>query len=120
MRHRARQTPEERAARSAAVKLIAQGSPMLLGSLVTMRRQCGKETCRCTRGHKHVSLYLATRLAGKRKMIYVPKELENKVRRWSHDGHQAANLIERACQASLDAFLKEKETVRANRKGERK
>jgi len=92
---------------------------MLQGSLVTMKRQCGKEGCRCARGHKHVSLYLAARVEDKRKMLYVPAELEDKLRRWVEDGRKAASLIEAVCQASLDAFLKEKQALRSSREGKK-
>ncbi len=93
---------------------------MLQGSLVTMKRKCGKEGCRCARGHLHVSLYLATRCEGKRKMIYVPRELEEKARRWVEEGREAARLLETLCQASLENFFKDKEAAKQNRKGPRK
>lgn len=119
MRHRSHQSPSERAARSAVRKLVGQGRPILAGSLVTMKRRCGKEGCRCARGQKHVSLYLAARLDGKRKMIYVPRELEEKVRQWVRNGQEAARLLGAISQAALDAVLKEKKAMASRRKGQR-
>jgi len=120
MRHRGQRSPKERSARSALIKLMTKRRPMLQGSPVTMKRRCGKENCRCARGHKHVSLYLATRLEGKRKMICVPKELEEKVRRWIDDGQEARGLFEAVCQASLEALLREKQALHSNREGRTK
>ncbi len=120
MRHRSHQAAAERAARSAVRKLLDQGTPVLTGSLVTMKRRCGKDGCRCARGQKHVSLYLAARLDGKRKMIYVPRELEEKVRQWVSDGRQASRLLDVISRAALDALVKEKKAMASRRKGQRR
>jgi hypothetical protein len=53
---------------------------MIAGSLVTMKHTCGKKGCRCARGEKHHSLYLALNLKGKRKMISIPADIAPKVR----------------------------------------
>lgn len=42
------------------------------GSLVIMRRFCGKPNCRCLKGQKHKAVYLSQSLKGKTKMIYIP------------------------------------------------
>ena len=63
----------------------SNGSPstaLLRGSLVEMRRTCGKKGCRCQQGQKHPALCLAIRWGGQRKMIYIPHALEETVRRW--------------------------------------
>jgi hypothetical protein len=43
-------------------------------------RKCGKPTCRCASGELHFSLYLVHSEAGKLRQIYVPKQLEERVR----------------------------------------
>lgn len=43
------------------------------GSLVIMRRFCGKPNCRCLKGKKHKAVYLSQSLKGKTKMIYIPE-----------------------------------------------
>ena len=42
------------------------------GSMVIMKRFCGKPNCRCQKGQKHKSAYLSQSQRGKTKMIYIP------------------------------------------------
>ena len=61
------------------------GQPgLILGSLVVMKRKCGKESCACRKNprRRHCSLYLATNYEGRRCMMYIPKEWEERVREW--------------------------------------
>ena len=52
----------------------------LRGNPVIMRRVCGNKNCRCIlEGKKHRSLYISKNKDGKRKMIYVPKRMEEEV-----------------------------------------
>jgi DNA-dependent RNA polymerase auxiliary subunit epsilon len=90
------------------MQLLAAGAPLARASLVTMSRLCGKKTCRCARGEKHVSLYLATRIGKTRKMLYVAPELENAARRLVENAKKALELIEEMSQASLERFVQEK------------
>src|SRR5215831_8251092 len=57
---------------------------MVLGSLQSQHRSCGKEGCRCTRGELHGPyFYLAVR-AGcplRNRLVYVSAELADKVQR---------------------------------------
>ena len=78
MRNRNILSPKERSARSKAAKLV-HDMPLIVGSLVKMARTCGKQACKCTRGEKHTSWYLAMRHKGKRKMIHVPREFESAI-----------------------------------------
>ena len=59
--------------------LISKGS-YLRGNLVTMNRVCGNKNCKCIlEGKLHSSLYISKNKDGKRKMIYIPKDLEEEV-----------------------------------------
>ena len=61
-------------------KLVYKGS-FLRGNPVIMERMCGNRNCRCyLEGKKHKSLYISKNKDGKRKMIYVPRHLEDEVR----------------------------------------
>lgn len=123
MRHHGHQSSEQRVASSALLKLLGKRLPLLRGSLVTMKRKCGKESCRCVRGQKHVSLYLAARVGGKRKMIFVPGDLEEKVRLWVRQGRETEKRLDALSEASTEAFLKEKEkraAVRGKKKQSRR
>lgn len=97
----------EREARSRLVKRCAD-QPLLRGSLVTMRRTCGKSGCRCNEGQLHVSLYLAVRVGQRRKMIYVPAELEAQVREWVASSQEVDRLLEIVSQSCLEQLLKSK------------
>jgi hypothetical protein len=56
MPSRSQRSSKERDARSRVVRDVAK-NPLLRGSLVVMRRQCGKPGCRCLQGEMHASLY---------------------------------------------------------------
>lgn len=54
---------------------------IIRGSLVEMKRTCGKAGCRCLKKSPHRSLYISQNFEGKTRMIYVPKSSEEAVRR---------------------------------------
>ena len=101
MKTRSQLTPQHRAARSRLAKLI-DGGLLLKGTLVTMARTCGKPKCKCTRGHKHVSLYLALRHRNVRKMIYVPRALEDTVAQWVQTCRQVEQCLDEISAACLE------------------
>jgi hypothetical protein len=105
---RSQRPPRDRQARSKAVQLLAQSQPLLRGSLVEMARTCGKKGCRCQQGHKHVSLYLSTRLEGKRTMIYIPEALAERVRNAVEATRRLEGWIEEAAQEELQLLLRDK------------
>jgi hypothetical protein len=112
---RSHRSPAERDARSRLVKRCAE-APLLRGSLVTMRRVCGKPGCRCNEGEKHVSLYLAIRYGKRRKMIYIPSELEQRVREWVQSSQEIDRLLELVSQSCLEQLLQTKEGLPVQRK----
>jgi hypothetical protein len=75
--------PADRTLYSRLHQILSQPG-LVLGSLVTMRRTCGKEGCRCRKAprHRHRSRYLAVRVGRKRRMLYVPPEWEPRVIEW--------------------------------------
>jgi hypothetical protein len=111
---RSHRSPAERDARSRLVKRCVD-APLLRGSLVTMRRVCGKPGCRCTKGQKHVSLYLAIRVGKKRKLIYIPRELEQRVRELVESSQEIDRLLEFVSQSCLEQLLQTKDELRAQR-----
>lgn len=105
---RAQLPPKDRAARSRLIQLLSAAKPIARASLVTMARSCGKKECRCARGEKHVSLYLAARVGKTRKMLYVPPELEEAARSLVENVRRVEELIEEMSQASLERFAQQK------------
>ena len=109
-------SPRERDARSQAVQRVADHA-LLRGSLVRMERVCGKKNCRCQKGQKHAALCLAIRLGDQRKMIYIPRDLEETVRRWVETGQEVDGLLDAISQECLETFLaKKQEGLARNRK----
>lgn len=120
VKSRSQRPAAERQARSRVVQHIAD-NPLLRGSLVSMARVCGKSRCRCQAGEKHVSLYLAVRLANRRKMIYVPPAMEDVVRGWVENAQEVDQLLDFISQQCLTQFLEQKQRTlgRSNSSGVR-
>jgi hypothetical protein len=78
MRSRSQWSPRECSARSRLSQLLHE-SDVIAGSLGTMKRSCGKKGCRCARGEKHESLYIAFSQKGKRKMVFIPRQYAQEV-----------------------------------------
>ncbi len=114
MRHRGYLPVKERQARSRLAQLLHQ-KPLLIGSLVSMSRVCGKPGCKCTQGELHPGLYLSLRVKEKRKMIHVPQSLEAKVRQWVGTYQEAWRLMEKVSEACYQRFFQEKQEVRGKR-----
>lgn len=108
MASRSQRSAKERDARSRAVKRVADES-LLRGSLVRMRRTCGKKGCHCQQGEKHPALYLAIRRDKRRTMIYIPSALEETVRQWVENGRQVDELLDFISQQGLEQLLQQKE-----------
>ena len=109
MRHRSHLPDPERRARSRLTQILHE-EPFVLGSLVTMKRTCGKPGCKCTRGELHPGLYLALRVGGKRKMIHIPQPMQSSVRQWVANYREAWRLMEQISESCLKRFLLKKES----------
>jgi hypothetical protein len=90
---RARMSPQERHLRSQLVQLLS-GVGLLRATLNPRRRVCGKSSCRCSRGEKHVALYLASRQGGKSRQLYVPHSLESQTRQWVASYRRIQELLD--------------------------
>lgn|SRR5208283_1058987 len=114
MRHRGYLPVKERRARSRLAQLLHQ-KPLLIGSLVSMPRVCGKAGCRCSRGELHPGLYLALKVGQERKMIHVPQLLEAKVRQWVGTYQEVWRLMEEVSKACYQRFFQEKRQAKGKR-----
>ena len=90
---RTSQSAQERRLRSELRKIL-DSSGMLHGTVIERQRVCGKPNCKCTRGHKHRSLYLVVTEGGKPRQLYVPGDWEQTVRQWVQDYQKARELME--------------------------
>lgn len=96
--------PAERAARSRLAQIL-HGREVIHGSIVPMDRVCGKDGCRCTRGEKHSSLYLSAKVQGKRRMVYIPPDMEEEVRRRVEAWQEVQRLAQEVSGACLGRVL---------------
>jgi len=94
-------SPTERALRSRLAKLVHQ-EPMLRGTLTTRRITCGKPTCRCAKGERHLCLYLTCSRDGRVEQLFIPQHLEGHVRQWVENYHGVRDLLERLSEAAWD------------------
>ena len=113
MRHRNVMAQKERNARSKAAKLVHR-YPLIKGALVISERTCGKPGCKCTRGEKHLTCYVSVRHRAKRKMIYVPKEWEGKIRTWVKTYKEGMKLIDVVSESCLNRLMKAKKDKRTD------
>jgi hypothetical protein len=90
---------QERQFRSRLAQVVSQRG-LLRGSLLVRRRGCGKPNCRCARGEKHQSLYLAVSEGGRTRQLFVPRRWEALVRQWVADYRQAQTLLEELSRLS--------------------
>jgi hypothetical protein len=104
---RNRFTAQERSARSRLAQLLHEND-VICGSVVSMARSCGKAGCHCERGEKHVSLYLSAKVEGKRRMVYIPPELEEAVRQRVAAYREVERLTDVVSAACVDRVLERK------------
>ena len=85
-------------------------SEYIHANLVNMERVCGNKNCRCIReGKKHRSLYLVTlKKDGARRMIYIPKRLEQKTKEMVQRYFRIKETVERISDINLERLLSEK------------
>jgi hypothetical protein len=88
-------TVKERALYSKLRQLLNEPG-LVRGSLVEMRRPCGKAACGCARdpARRHRSLYLGVSVRGKRRMLYIPPAWEPRVRRWTEHYAEVRQVLE--------------------------
>jgi hypothetical protein len=90
---RTRMSPQERHLRSQLVQLLS-GAGLLRATLNPRQRVCGKPACRCTRGEKHVSLYVVVSQGGKPRQLFVPHFLEPQARQWVASYRRIQELLD--------------------------
>jgi hypothetical protein len=95
MKHRKGLSEADRQARSQLHQLLEQADGLVHGSLIRMARRCGNPQCRCTlKDQKHESWCLGVSQKGRTRMKHVPKDQEERVRRWVQEYQRARELLE--------------------------
>jgi len=108
---RAKFPPTERAVRSQLAKLIHE-EPLLRGTLSVRRLTCGKPTCRCHAGQKHLALYLSYSWQGRVHQVFIPRDAEEQVREWVSNYRSVRDLLER-----LSEMYRERLSAQKARRG---
>ncbi len=98
---RVRMTPREQHLRTQLVDLLS-GAAVVRGSLSRREKVCGKPTCRCARGDKHLAFYLVASEEGKIRQLYLPRTLEAQARQWVEAYQQIRELLEELSQLHWD------------------
>lgn len=57
--------------------------PLIKGTVYSLRRRCGKPTCRCAQGNLHESLVLSTSVEGRTQLQSLPEEKTERARELS-------------------------------------
>ena len=74
---------------------------VIRGTLVLVKRSCGKPRCRCQKDSPHKSLYISQSHKSKTRMIYVPRYAEEKARAWVAGYHALKSLLEDLSEVHL-------------------
>lgn len=83
---------EER--RKRLVKRLTKCDPWVGGSISEIKRICSSKGCRCkSGGPKHPAMYLVWKENQKTRGLYVPRLLENEVRKWSENYRKAKEIM---------------------------
>lgn len=107
MEHRGYLPREEREVRSRLAKIVHR-KPFIRGSIVKMDRRCGKRNCWCAKEKNgHSSYYLAARVGTKRKLIYIPRKCEERMREWVGTYKQMNKGINNITQWCIKRLIKE-------------
>lgn len=90
------------------------GSLLLRGSLITLKRKCGKPGCRCTRGELHTALALSYSIAGATKMLMLREEDLPLVRAALARYLRAQAALERHVLRSMEVLRRQRAREKAN------
>lgn len=88
------------------VDMARKKAPRVLpGSLITLRRKCGKATCRCATGEPHETPALSYSVAGRTKMLTLRPDEVASVAAAVSRYRGAVDRLEVEARAELDDFV---------------
>lgn len=76
------------------------------GSLVVMKRACGKLNCRCQKGQKHKAIYLSQSYNGKTRMIYLPQASEDKAHQYVKNYQKIKGILNYVSDINIKLLTK--------------
>lgn len=96
--------------------VFGEGS-LLRGSLIVLRRRCGKLTCRCAKGKPHETPALSYSLKGTTRILTLREEDVRFAKAALARYHEAGSLLDHQALAGIEAFRKKIEKEKARMKG---
>ena len=90
---------------SRIVECFCAHDPVLRGSLLTIRRSCGKPTCHCAQGKPHESSVFVDKSSGKRSLFTVTRSETRWLRRPSRHYRTLVRLRGRLTKLLAEALL---------------
>ena len=90
---------------------------LLRGSLITLRRRCGKPSCHCARGEPHCSPALSFSRQGKTNILTLTPDLLHEVRWALQQYHRQQQSLERQAEAGLRQLARRLQQARNTPKG---
>ena len=88
-------------------KQLSRIRHFIKGTVMECERTCGKPTCICTKGQKHIAHYLSVSIENKTSLIYLPKSSLKLAHKWSNNYKKVKDLIERLAMLNIE-ILKSK------------
>jgi hypothetical protein len=77
---------------------------MLRGSVVQLRRKCGKASCHCADGSRHETWVLSYSEAGRTRLLPIPPHLLTSVRRAAEKYRSACLALRKEAHGQLKAL----------------
>lgn len=94
------------AKRQAIVRESPKIGQVMKGSIVIVKRYCGKPNCRCCKGFKHRSLYVSQTIGGKSRLVYIPKRSEGNVQRLIANYRRLKTVLQKISSANISLVTK--------------
>lgn len=92
-------------------ELLARTMPKTLevikGTLVEMKKTCGKPNCKCMKGEKHKALYVSQYVKGSPRMLFVPKAQEKRIRQCVENYKKLKKSINELSELNIDIIKRE-------------
>lgn len=92
------------------------GSLMLRGSVLRLRRACGKPNCRCAQGESHESWVLSYSVKGRTRMVSVPASELTVIREALTRYRVAVRSLETQAMAGIESLRR---SLRLKKEGRR-
>lgn len=87
-------------------KRFPKAEECIRGSLVVMKRECGKLNCRCQKGQKHKAIYLSQSYRGKTRMIYLPQGSEDKAHQYVKNYRKIKSILNSVSDINIKLLTK--------------